>query len=207
MDVIGFIEKDLGRARSKSPLSRVLLGTVVFALPVALGILMREDLIGVLDARTLLPNLIAALLTAVVFLLSFRRNLASGRALRLAGLGLCLASGLAVERVFFPSGLRTTYPSSDVFWHENLRCFTKGGSTTLITGAWLMGCAFLASAWPSRRWRAIFAVLAGVSGAVMLGFHCDSSSAGHVLIAHLGQGVVLGLRRIFRAGVFVYYCA
>ncbi len=74
-----------------------------------------------------------------------------------------------------------------------MKCFTKGGITTVVAGMWMTLFAFAIASWPSRRWRALLSIEAGISGVIMLGFHCDSSSVGHVIIAHLGQGIVLGL--------------
>lgn len=189
MDVIAFIEKDAGRARGISRFARALACAVIFGLPLALGILLREGYEGVFDAGTFVPNLLGALLVFAVSLAALgpRRF-----ALRWLAAGVLLAVLLATGRVFFPGGARTAYASSGLFWHESGRCFTKGGLTTLAAGLWLTYCAFVGSAWPSRRWRVLLSAVAGASGVVMLGFHCDSSSIEHVLVAHAGQGVFLG---------------
>lgn len=189
MDVITFIEKDASRAKEKSRLARGLRAGVAFAIPVGLGILLRDDYDGVFEARTFIPNVLAACLIFLMVWIALRAGRASWR---LLFAGALLGAFLATDRVFFPLGARTAYPSLDAFWHENGRCFTKGGGATVVAGLWLSFCAFATSSWPSRRGRAALAALAGTSGVIMLGFHCDSSSVGHVLVAHVGQGLVLG---------------
>jgi hypothetical protein len=179
------------------------LALVVLAIPVGLGILLRDGYEGVLAARTFIPNLSGALLLFFVAVFALRSHRSSQRALYLGYLGIFLSVFLATDRIFFPIDARTSYFSSDAFWAENSRCFTKGGVTTAITGLWLSFCVFVASSWPSRRWRFLFSAAAGASGVVMLGFHCDSSSVGHVLISHLGQGLVLGaLVFVLQQGLF-----
>ena len=197
MDALGFIEKDLKRSgRAGSPF--VFGGIWGAALvPAALGLGLRPSLGGVGGPHVLIPNVLAALLLALAAWLTRQRTPRAFQAVRAA---LVVAALLAIERAIFPpGGARTTFASPEEFRTATTACFAKGALATIVTGAWLGILAFAFSPWPSRRWRAIVAFGAGVSGAVMLGFHCDSSDWNHVLLGHLGQGVAMG------AGLFIIF--
>ena len=203
MEVIQFIQNDIQRSSQQSAWKRNLLLFGVFLLPVALGILLREGLDGVFDTRTFIPNLLAIL--SLTFSVSFlvRKNQPKTDFKWAMG-GLLLALYFATDRMIFPPGDRTVYSSSESFWHECFRCMGKGGATTALVGVWLAVFAFTISSWPSRRWRGFLSMSAGIGGVIMLGFHCDSSSIEHVLVAHVGQGVLVGAFLFLAQEVFFY---
>ena len=197
MDAIQFIEQDLKRGKKHETLLQIVVLSAALLFPVALGIGLRRHYAGALEPRVFIPNLVATFLLGGGLLWMFRSRFSSARIFYWAMLAFALGLILATERVFFPVGERTFYASSDVFWGETGGCFLKGAVESLVLGAALSFISFKYSAWPSRRWRALISVAIGVSGAVMLGFHCDSSSPEHVLIGHVGQGVFTGLIAFF----------
>lgn len=190
MNAIDFIENDVRRA-TRGKVFRLALGAGIFAVPVLLGIGLRNGLEGVFNPRIFFPNLLASALLFSVPLFYERRS--TKKNLGWILLGLIVSLFLATERVFFPVFERTSYASNSEFWYESAKCFYKGGMTTLASGALFILLAFGVSSWPSRSWRILLSIAAGISGAVMLGFHCDSSSAAHVLAGHLGPGILFGL--------------
>ena len=192
MDALEFIQKDISRARSSSR-PFIIMGLVLFLLPIVLGIGLREDNRGIFDPRIMLPNLAGAFILMAVLISGYSKNWSSRSVFAWGALGIALGLFLATERIFFPPGMRTIYTSNEEFWHESARCFIKGGFTTVIAGLCLSLFAFGISSWPSRRWRIFLSFSAGAIGAVMLGFHCDSSSVGHVALGHVGQGLIFGL--------------
>jgi len=203
VEVTQFIEDDIKRASNHSPRIRILVGAGVFLFPVALGIFLRDRTDGVFDPRTFVPNTLAIL--ALVFSASFLVRKANPKSdFKWGMLGLLMALYFATDRIY-SAEVRTEYASSESFWRESLHCFTKGGLTTLVMGLWLAFFAFTISAWPSRRWRAFLSVASGVSGAIMLGFHCDSSSVAHVLVAHVGQGIVFGVVLFLAQEAYFYW--
>jgi hypothetical protein len=202
VEVTQFIEDDIKRASHRSPWLRVLLGAGVFLFPVTLGVFLRDRIDGVFDPHTFVPNTLAIL--ALVFSASFLVRKANPKSdFKWGMLGLLMALYFATDRIY-SADIRTEYASSESFWRESFHCFTKGGLTTLVMGLWLAFFAFTISAWPSRRWRGFLSVAAGVSGAIMLGFHCDSSSVAHVLVAHVGQGIVFGVVLFLAQEVYFY---
>jgi hypothetical protein len=203
MEVIQFIQNDVQRSSQQSAWKRNVLLAGVFLLPAALGILMRDRIDGVFDTRTFIPNVLAIL--ALTFSVSFLFRKSQPKTDFKWGLaGLLLALYFATDRMIFPTGERTVYDSSEAFWRESFRCMSKGSATTALVGVWLMVFAFTISSWPSRRWRAFLSVSAGIGGTIMLGFHCDSSSVEHVLVAHVGQGVLVGAVLFLAQEVFFY---
>jgi hypothetical protein len=203
MEVIQFIQNDVQRSSQQSAWKRSLLLFGVFAAPVALGILLRDSMNGVFDTRTFIPNLLAIL--SLTFSVSFLIRKAQPKTdFKWAMGGLLLALYFATDRMIFPPGDRTVYSSSESFWHECFRCMGKGSATTALVGVWLAVFAFTISSWPSRRWRGFLSMSAGVGGVIMLGFHCDSSSIEHVLVAHVGQGFLVGALLFMAQEVFFY---
>jgi hypothetical protein len=197
MKAIQFIQQDLKRGTRLRPPLLLLVGVATLAFPIVSGIGFRQDYVGVFDLRILIPNLLGALLLGLSVMAIFQTRFRSGKTFNLAAFALGLGLLLASERVIFPAGDRTFYASPLVFWNETVRCFAKGILEGLLMGLALSFSVFRFSSWPSRRWRALIAFAVGVSGAVMLGFHCDSSSASHVFIGHVGQGLVTGLGAYF----------
>jgi hypothetical protein len=190
MDAIEFIQKDMNRGRKKLWVS---LAALTFLCPVLLGIFLRDDLNGVFEPRVFSANLGAAALLSVGVFSIFKQRFSSSKAFAMAIVFAFLALFFATDRIFFPVAERTPYATDAIFRVETSRCFLKGAFETSILGACLVISSFLFSSWPSRRWRALISVIAGVSGTVMLGFHCDSSSVSHVALGHIGQGVLVGL--------------
>lgn len=192
MEVIQFIQNDIRKSAELAPWKRYLMVLAVFLVPAALGILLRDRATGVFDPKTFIPNLLATfwLTFSVSLLLVQKPNFRPGFIFGL--IGFLFAIFLATDRIYSWSGPHTGYASSEIFWHESLLCFAKGGLTSLLVGMWLAYFAFALSAWPSRRWRAFLSIASGVAGTIMLGFHCDSSSVAHVLVGHVGQGVFFG---------------
>jgi len=197
MDVIKFIEKDVERGKRRSWLIMIalLLATALF--PVLFGIFLRDDLNGVFEARIFIPNLMAAILLGLFPLFYARRNQISKWVFPLIALTLGFSLFLAIDRIFFPPAIRTVYASDESFRHETLLCFRKGAFSASVMGIWLCYFAFMISSWPSRRYRFLLSAVAGISSAVMLGFHCDSSSVSHVLVGHIAPGIVMGLMVYF----------
>ena len=193
MSAIDLIREDLGRAGRRPRWVEWGLVAGVALGPMALGVFLRDSYDGVLEPMVFLPNLAAAILLAGAGAASFRRNYDGERLYRLCLVALAGALVLSVDRVIFPSGARTRYASSLVFWIEASRCFWKGSIVALVFGSWLSLFAFRFAAWPRRGWRGLIAVATGVSATVMLGFHCDSSSAVHVGLGHLGPGILIGV--------------
>jgi len=192
MDAIEFIEKDVKRGSANRSITRILASIGAVLIPIALGVGLRDGLDGVFTPRILIPNLVAAVLLGVVISASYGRLFSSFTTWRWSRWGLVCAMILAIDRVVFPIGVRTSYPSQAIFWQESLRCFTKGSVSAVVLGAWLILFAFGFSSIPSRRWRVLISFAAGVSSTVMLGFHCDSSSWEHVLYGHVGPGAAVG---------------
>ncbi len=192
MEAIDFIESDIRRWKQSRALVRALIVGIAL-IPVLLGIGLRDSFENVFSLRIFVPNLLAAIVLGGVVFASFDEGFSSAKILKTAKLALLFALLLATERVLFPSGPRTQYASASVFWRESGRCFFKGALTSAVMGAWLICVAFVFSSLPARRWRILISVVCGVAGAVMLGFHCDSSSWGHVLSGHVFPGVVLGV--------------
>ncbi len=191
MNVISLIESDVSRVKPKKMQSFLFWLGLAF-IPAGFGILMREDLVGVLDLRVLGPNLLAALVVSVAAWLVGMKNLLPKK---LFGVTLVIALfGLlfAVDRMMFPVDVRTTYATLADFWLGNGKCFGKGLVTSLVFSMWVGGFAFLLTSLPNRRRRVMICLVSGIAGTVMLGFHCDSSSVGHVLVSHVGQGVIAG---------------
>jgi hypothetical protein len=203
MEVIQFIQKDVQRSSQQSSWKRNILLVGVFLIPSALGILLRDRIDGVFNTQTFIPNVLAIL--ALTFSVSFLIQKSQPKTDFKLGIGgLLLALYFATDRIIFPTGARTVYDSSETFWHEAFRCMGKGSATTALVGLWLMIFAFTISSWPSRRWRVFLSVAAGIGGTIMLGFHCDSSSVEHVLVAHVGQGVLVGAVLFLAQEVFFY---
>jgi hypothetical protein len=193
-NAIDFITQDIARSQRPRGALDGLFALGVFLVPVGLGLLLREDMKGVMEPRTLIPNLLAALFIVLLCSVVFSRNYFGNRLFKIAFSILILGLLLATDRIFFPvGGLRTLYDSSETFWRESFRCIEKGALASFVSGLWLSVFAFTLASLPGRRWRALICASAGVSGTVMLGFHCDSSSVGHVLIAHVGQGILVGV--------------
>ena len=193
MDIIKFIEEDIQRNKQTPGYKKyvIIIGTAL--LPVLLGIFLRDDLNGVFDPRNFFSNLVAALLLLSIPTLYEKRSAYGKIILSIMLISLALSIFFATERMFFPGSNRTSYVSEAIFWHESKQCFIKGTFASLIMGVWLTIFAFKLSSWPSRRFRLVLSFTAGISGTVMLGFHCDSSSVAHVLTSHLGQGLITGL--------------
>jgi hypothetical protein len=192
MDAIAFIEKDMKRGQKKSATALFLFSIVTVLFPAVFGVLLRDGYEDVFNSRTFVPNTAAAIL---LFLFPFfydRRNQFKSRVFRLVLFCLLFALFLATDRVYFPPAARTVYLSNEDFWHESWKCFAKGAFTIALMGIFLSYFVFGVSSWPSRRWRILAALTSGVSRAVMLGFHCDSSSFSHVLVGHMGPGFVVG---------------
>lgn len=196
MDALQFIQSDIKRGKRKTWIY-ALLALVTFLLPIAFGIGLRDDYGGVFDLRVLIPNLTACLLLAFGAFLVFKSRFSSSRIFNWTLIALGIGLILATERVLFPAGPRTTYASAFIFWEESGRCFFKGALEGIVLGGCLSLFALFFSSWPAHRWRVLISVTAGVSGAIMLGFHCDSSSPFHVLIGHIGQGVFAGFCALF----------
>jgi hypothetical protein len=192
MDVISFIEKDIIRGQKKLPIFAFFFCAVTLLFPAVCGLLLRDDNIGVYEPRVLIPNMMAALLLILFPYFYDRRTSFGKRALVSVLVGLALALFLSTERAFFPPFERTVYASSQIFWMESRLCFLKGGLTVAIMGGYLSYFVFGASSWPSRRWRFLASLVSAVSGAIMLGFHCDSSSFEHIIIGHIGPGILVG---------------
>jgi hypothetical protein len=153
---------------------------------------LRDDLVGVFDPRVFTPNLLAALAIAVLVFAAFAQGFSSAAVIKRAAPVLTLALLLATGRIFIPGGERTLYATPEIFWNESLRCFLKGLVATGAVATWLAVFAYSLSPLPARRWRTLLAAASGVSGAAMLGFHCDSSSSAHVVLGHVAQGLVAG---------------
>ncbi len=189
MDALDFVKKDMAK-NSRRPrwLTGIFAGGV-FLLPVLMGIFLKQDLKGVFTARTLIPNVAAALFLVLAALTILKRGSRARGLYTLLGAALLLAT----ERVVFPLEPRTVYETLQIFWAETAKCFAKGSLATTATGIWMVFFAFTISAWPTRTSRILISFLTGVSGVIMLGFHCDSSAPTHVLVGHLGPGVVLGI--------------
>jgi hypothetical protein len=193
MDAIKWIKSDLERPRNYGQGMRTLFLIIILILPACLGIALRDGLSGVFVPRVFIPNIIAATALALAFRAAYKNNFNSRQSFIFGFVLLILCGFLANGRAFFPVGERTVYHSTSLFWSENLGCFTKGGIMTLVMGIYLSAISFVTSSWPNRRWRAYLAAVSGMSGMIMLGFHCDSSSLGHVFFGHFGQGLILGV--------------
>ena len=193
MDAIKWIEDDLSRQQRTPSILRDLFVFVLISIPVLMGLGMRAGLDDSMSLRLLVPNIMATVLLGYLFKKIFEQHFVLTKNLRLS-LGLFLFSIiLGTERVFFPITIRTTYSSDAVFFREFLACFFKGGLTGLIAGIYLSIISYTATSLPLRKSRMFIAALSGLSGLLMLGFHCDSSSLAHVAFAHLGAGVSMGL--------------
>jgi hypothetical protein len=192
MDAIKWIEQDLNRSKKRSNGVLFLFMAVLFLVPMMVGIGFRSDLNGVFDPRVFIPNGVGALCVAFAFVLAYASYFTHRKSIRFGAILLIVGSILMIERVFFPEGLRTHYGSQAVFWDENLKCFLAGGVVSLGIGIFLTSVAFLTSSLPSRSLRFYLSLISGASGMVMLGFHCDSSSVGHIFFSHVAQGMVLG---------------
>ena len=193
MDAIKWIEDDLNRQKRTTNLARTFFVFVLISIPGFMGLGMREGLDDSMNSRLLLPNMIATVFLGFIFKKLFEQNFVFAKNIRLYFVLFLLSLGLATERVFFPIAERTAYSSDAAFFHEFLGCFLKGGLTTFVAGVYLAFVSFTASSLPLRKSRMLISALAGLSGTLMLGFHCDSSSYAHVLLAHVGAGVVMGL--------------
>jgi hypothetical protein len=193
MDAIDFIEKDNTRGMRRGAITRAVVAAAAVLVPMGLGLGLRDSADGAFAPRVFLPNCLAGLGLAIAIGGMFRGRFASEQVFRRAWSLLPLVLLLATERIFFPPGSRTIYADGAQFWQESARCFLKGGLTAGLFGAFLCLAAYRFSCWPSRRWRGLLSAAAGIAGAIMLGFHCDSSSWSHVLVSHIGAGAVLGL--------------
>lgn len=192
MDVVTFIQKDIERFSQRSTRITFALAVLVLLVPMGLGLLLREETLPALAPRTLLPNLLAALLSSMLFYKITSKPAAWRSTLAVSGAGCFVILLLATERAYFPSALQTTYESAEAFWRESIRCFSKGGVTTLLLGSIFLSYALMGSSLPTQGMRRVLAAFSGVLGVLMLGFHCDSSSWEHLLVSHIGQAVVFG---------------
>jgi hypothetical protein len=193
MDTIEWIKLDLARAKKVPVVLRILFATIFFLIPIGVGLLSRKDLDDSLHAAILIPNLLAMVALGLAWLEVSRQNFSSRQAFRFALFLLPLALFFALDRLFFPGGPRTEYLLESRFEHETLQCFLFGGATTLGVGLYLTLVTFLTSSLLSRRARFFLSIASGMSGAVMLGFHCGSSSIAHVMWGHLFQGIAAGI--------------
>jgi hypothetical protein len=197
MDALKFIEDDIQRSNRGGLGALHWIALMAASFPVIVGLGLRESFGGAFEPREFIPHIIAALILGEVIWLSLGSGFSSKLAYRTAWAALVLVGLLACAKLFypliFPGEVRTSYLSSHVFWIESMHCFSKGSLTAAFFGAGVIGAVMGLCPLPMRRWRVLLSVIVGISGAVMLGFHCDSSSWGHVLVGHLGPGVLLGV--------------
>ena len=203
MDAIKFIQNDVERAHQTSPWVRASLLVVALFFPILFGLGLRADFHGAFALRILMPNLMSAMLMIFAFKSIYEVNFHERVAIKIATILLVLSVVMAAEKVMFPAAARTVYANNEIFWKENRACFSVGALSTLILALYFGILSYLTASWPSRSYRALIAGTSGVSGMVMLGFHCDSSSLPHVFLSHFGQGFVVGLV-FFVAQVFFY---
>lgn len=206
MDIIQFIEKDIKRDNKNSSVFYVTVFLIVTLLPSALGIFLRDEHIIVWEYRTFVFNALAAVLLGSSAILFYRRQNFSAKWNHWAWLFISFSILFSVKRLFFPSeNLRTVYQSMTQFWTETILCFEKGSFATLALGGTLIVFSFMLSSTPNRKRRFLTSLIAGMASLVMLGFHCDSSSIGHIFLGHLGPGVVCGvLLFILQEGLFYF---
>ena len=193
MDTIEWIKRDLENAKKTSPQKKIPLLLVFVLLPLVLGLGMRASLDHSLEPRVFVPNLIALLLTGFAWFWVDRKNFSRLQGFRLALVFNVLSLGFAIERIFFPIGPRTEYSLPGILEQESLQCFLKGGASSLFVGIYLSIVTLFTASTLSRPARFLLALTAGISGTIMLGFHCDSSSVAHVMWGHVLQGVAAGL--------------
>jgi hypothetical protein len=192
MEAIDWIKRDLARPQTISPRTRFMLFLFFVIFPVALGILLRESMEGVFHAVVLIPNLTAFLLLSLVYYRVQQKNFCEKQSFTLALWLLPLALLFATSRIFLPDGLRTETVLPGLFEKETFQCFVTGAFTTLVSGIYLsIATAFSASVL-NRRARFFLAMVSGISGTLMLGFHCDNSSVAHILWGHVLQGIMAG---------------
>jgi hypothetical protein len=192
MDTIAFIRNDVEKDAQISGWRLAVFGLGTAAIPAALGLFLREDWRGVFELERLVPNILAAVLLGL-FPVLYRRRIAGGvRAYPKMAIFLALAVLFAAARLAFPGGDHTQYDSSAAFWSATRVCFGKGAIAAAVTGLWLGLLTLYSFSLPSARWRKLIAAAGGTAAAVMLGFHCDSSSVPHVLLGHILPGAVTG---------------
>ncbi|MBC7397490.1 MAG: DUF1109 family protein [Bdellovibrionales bacterium] len=192
VQVIQFIQSDLRREKTQARLLLILFVFGTAAIPALLGFVMRVDLNGVFEPHALLPNLFAATLLALFPLIYQKRARLSTASVWVAATTLIAAFGFSSARLFASSGNLAEFTSKAAFSNASESCFLKGLLGSVLVGTWLCLFVFHFSSLPSRRWRTLSSVAAGVAASVMLGVHCDSSSLIHVSIGHWGAGAVVG---------------
>jgi hypothetical protein len=171
-DTLTWIEKDTARiapARARMPWATAL---VLALVPAALGLGLRRDFDGVTEPAVLLPNL-ALVGCALGFL-----------GLRGYGRWAAFAVGLGISL----HGARVLGDFTPEFWGGTESCILKGSFTGSVVA---LAFAALALAWAPAAGRAArfrVGVACALGGVAMLGFHCDSPSAAHLVLAHWGQG-------------------
>lgn len=182
MNAVDFIIKDIQKSKI-GPMSQCLLAITLFFSSLGLGFFLRDDNGNGLQ----MSSMVSALIGYALLLVTLKKIQQHKLSVLLVFMIFILSAFTAF------TDTRTIYSSSEIFWHEGFRCFTKGVISTSLTGIALSFFAFTVSSWPNRTQRLALSYVSGLSGALMLEIHCDSSSWGHLLFGHHSQGLLAGI--------------
>lgn len=189
LDSYSFIVEDLKKSKNAKRL-RNLLGVLLSALAIALGLLLRPDELGLSE-----PLYWAFVVPLVLILLSLPSLLghdSAGSETRWR-----LFWGLLGVAIFLSSrpgqfAFEYVYASETEFWKETYNCFLNGIiSSVAATGLILLFLKYLPV--PSERWIRALSFLPGVVGIVMLNVHCPTGDLRHIGLAHWVPGLGLFL--------------
>ncbi len=187
MNAIEFIEKDVARARQGN--AQRLGWPVLFGLlPVALGLGARRDLIEVSLAQNLIPGLLVVL-SIGGFVWAFARGSRKKSGVAV----LFVIAGIASFGQPYTEFSVSKFQDPARFWPENLHCFLLGAAIGGLMTVLLSAVLALRFPSPNRIWQYGIAFASGLTGVAALTFHCMGAWKSHILIAHWGQALLIGV--------------
>ena len=190
MDAITLITNDTRRRSETSKWLGWMGALFGVSIIIILGIGLREDWVGVFAPENLISNLLMTAMVGLYPVFYFQPKEAGQLTHKPLPLIAALVLFLSLRKVFFYEPL-TIYANMAEFWEEIVKCLVKGTLTSALLSAASTLILFRLSALPTLTARSAALISSSLGGVVMLAFHCDSTSIGHTVLAHWGQGLLV----------------